>query len=178
MSRPALLAPLLFTGCGPAILYPARIGEPVLTCQGDTGACEAVSIDDVPFGRTLSVEIGLANEGHGSLDAALAATDATFEVEPTRVLIDAGGSRTVELSYTPSGFDPAEAALEIAWSGPGSPRVLGLTATTDADADADGYPHDASPGGTDCNDFNPSVHPGADDPLGDGIDQDCSGADG
>lgn len=30
----------------------------------------------------------------------------------------------------------------------------------------------------DCNDLAPNIHPGAADPLGDGVDQDCSGADG
>lgn len=30
----------------------------------------------------------------------------------------------------------------------------------------------------DCDDTNPNVHPGADDPAGDGIDQNCDGADG
>ncbi len=30
----------------------------------------------------------------------------------------------------------------------------------------------------DCNDGNPDVHPGAPDPIGDGIDSDCSGDDG
>lgn len=30
----------------------------------------------------------------------------------------------------------------------------------------------------DCDDFNANVHPGAPDPLGDGLDTDCSGEDG
>ena len=30
----------------------------------------------------------------------------------------------------------------------------------------------------DCNDDNAGIHPGAPDSFGDGIDQDCSGADG
>ena len=40
------------------------------------------------------------------------------------------------------------------------------------DADGDGYPS-----GLDCDDGNPDIRPGAPEICGDGIDQDCSGAD-
>ena len=47
------------------------------------------------------------------------------------------------------------------------------------DADGDGYYATGSCGGSaeDCNDNNASIHPGAIEILGDGIDQDCSGYD-
>jgi hypothetical protein len=41
-----------------------------------------------------------------------------------------------------------------------------------SDADGDGYPP-----AVDCDDANPSVHPGAPELVGDGIDQDCNGSD-
>jgi len=44
------------------------------------------------------------------------------------------------------------------------------------DADGDGYA-DGECGGTDCDDSDPLIHPGAIDNCGDGIDQNCSGAD-
>lgn len=44
------------------------------------------------------------------------------------------------------------------------------------DADGDGFT-DSACGGQDCNDADPSIFPGAPEVCGDGIDQDCSGAD-
>ncbi len=45
-----------------------------------------------------------------------------------------------------------------------------------ADNDGDGYT-DAACGGTDCNDSNAAINPGASEICGDSIDQDCSGGD-
>jgi hypothetical protein len=48
-----------------------------------------------------------------------------------------------------------------------------------ADADRDGYPICLDNGGLgqpeDCDDQNASIHPGAEDPPGDGVDQNCDG---
>ncbi|MFZ5475503.1 MAG: MopE-related protein [Myxococcota bacterium] len=64
-----------------------------------------------------------------------------------------------------------------------------LTVTLYADADGDGFGDAASPvegcgesagqvaDATDCDDAAADVHPGANDVAGDGVDQDCSGAD-
>jgi hypothetical protein len=48
------------------------------------------------------------------------------------------------------------------------------------DRDKDGaYPeYCAGPGWSDCNEADPTIHECADDPEGDGIDQNCDGVDG
>jgi hypothetical protein len=69
---------------------------------------------------------------------------------------------------------------------PGAPEVCGdgidqdcngidPACICDTDADGDGYISDQCPGGTDCNDEDPTIHPGAYDPCGDFIDQNCDG---
>lgn len=52
--------------------------------------------------------------------------------------------------------------------------IAGLERWTDRDGDGYG----AHFGGRDCDEGDPARHPGADDPVGDGIDQDCDGVDG
>lgn len=64
--------------------------------------------------------------------------------------------------------DEATDAHDPAVSDPSPPSEPG--SGTENDRDGDG-----SPVGDDCNDEDPSVHPGADDPWYDGVDADCEG---
>lgn len=53
------------------------------------------------------------------------------------------------------------------------PMAGGECAAEADDLDRDGYCAPA-----DCDEVNADIHPGAEDPAGDGVDQDCDGADG
>ncbi|MBK8254078.1 MAG: putative metal-binding motif-containing protein [Polyangiaceae bacterium] len=57
----------------------------------------------------------------------------------------------------------------------------GIAYTCDGGVDKDGdgfYLTNDANCESDCNDNDPNIHPFADDPLGDGIDQNCDGQDG
>ncbi|MBN1337075.1 MAG: hypothetical protein JXB39_14040 [Deltaproteobacteria bacterium] len=174
--RAVLLVVLLSVACGPqAHVYPSRIGRPELSCEPDTGACDVLDIHDVPFGREASATVVLHNAGYGVLHVDLDSNDERFAVTPGEALLDAHASRDLVVTYTPTDFDPAAAVLEVAHDGSGGVVSLDLHGTTDDDADDDGYRNEAAPEGDDCNDFNASVHPGAEETWYDGVDQDCSG---
>lgn len=77
----------------------------------------------------------------------------------------------------PTGSVAEQTPLGGAHDAPGS--MIDLVISTgpgpaDQDHDGDGF----TPNQGDCNDNDASIHPGAPDPEGDGIDQDCDGVDG
>lgn len=84
-----------------------------------------------------------------------------------RVLLNVAGGGAVAMTLMACYGPPPHAYPE-----PATPDLDTSCRSAEDDIDKDGFCAD------DCDEVNPQVHPGADDPVGDGIDQDCDGADG
>ncbi len=107
--------------------------------------------------RPTAVEAGAAPGDVGRFTFVITAPDVTRDttVQDTFGLVEEGGPW----------FGPTDITFSVVIH----PRS-GMQSTTDADGD--GFTSDE-----DCNDADPNVHPGASEICGDGIDQDCDGAD-
>ena len=145
-------------------------------------ACPVLHVDtelafaDVPY-SAQSGEISITNlcVGDASLNTvgALSGSSA-FDAELGVPTLAPGESHTIEVTFTPSGFDSESA--EITWSSDGGDGVTALSGNAVADADGDGFDSEEA-GGEDCDDGDNSTYPGADDDWYDGVDSDCDGAD-
>jgi hypothetical protein len=87
---------------------------------------------------------------------------------PAGAAVDANGCAT---SQRDSDLDGINDALDLC---PGTPTGTAVDATGCGPVDADGDGHAAD---LDCNDGDPSIHPGASEVRRDGVDQDCNGYD-
>lgn len=119
-----------------------------------------------------------ATEGNGS-----AKLTATYNGK-TYAMVYKSEERRYELKLAPICYDKSvtvksttgASASKAVTVKEGSSAGYVCSATPCPDADGDGYTAKTC-GGTDCNDANPAVHPGATETCGDGIDQNCDGAD-
>jgi len=89
----------------------------------------------------------------------------------------AGRINRADHPTTPAGSVISQLPLAGASELPGTPIALLISnglGPGNTDGDGDGF----TPNQGDCDDTLASIHPGAEDPEGDGIDQDCDGIDG
>ena len=131
-----------------------------------------ISWEDVPhYGGSDGASFQVQLYPSGLIELHWADTD--FQ----NALYDDGVSATTGIQDVVAGTFTAGNALEYSCN---TATVIGGTATAiaqcvDSDGDAWG---DIACGGTDCDDTDPTINPGVAEVCGDGIDNDCSGADG
>ncbi|MFH1469390.1 MAG: MopE-related protein [Pseudomonadota bacterium] len=172
-----LLLLLTLAACGPDPLY--RVRRPDLRldlpCADSGDDCRDLYLLDIAYERTGDLSFTIWNDGELPLHVSLSADSADFAVSVPEATVASGGHKVIQVSYTPSCFEDQQASLVLTHDALGDPITLTLHGNTDADADDDGYRTDLAPGGDDCNDFNATVNPGAEESWYDGIDQDCDG---
>jgi len=170
---------LLTSGCGKGTV---SLGEDT----GATGDCPSVvaSTDtltfdgaylDAPTLRTLEIDNRCDGAGALQLGEAQAIGDgADFDVPPGPFEIQPGARLTLDIGYAAQDYEPRQAELRFPTNDPDVPElVITLRGSTSPDQDLDGV--DAvEAGGTDCDDDDITVFPGAQE-LDDGVDQDCDG---
>ena len=131
----------------------------------DSGRVAGISgnVDTDEFNGDLAALMRFASEsgggGGGGCGPGVPA-EPTCDEEPS-------GSGAYRLWWCEAGDERATPCPYGCVTQPGADRCADAP-----DADGDGFPADR-----DCDDGDPAVHPGAVETCGDGIDQDCSGAD-
>ena len=168
---------LSLLACGGGITNTYDDTGPVETLDPDINLLE----DTVEFmqaeelGQRKSATFALQNGGEGTLSVSDIAVMAPFSVGIGNFTIAPGASTQVSVYFEPSEYGVTEGSLTILSDDPDSPTVeVSLIGSVNTDRDGDGFDLVDS-GGDDCDDLDPSIHPGAPDVYYDGVDSDCAG---
>jgi hypothetical protein len=130
-------------------------------------------------GETGSRNVVVKNTGAGPLGLLSVEVGSPFSVQTNTPLnVEAGRTYQFALRFQPTAgdFGTFSEDLIIQSDDPQEPSIVCVaTAKVTDDADLDGFTT-IDAGGTDCDDSNPDINPGADEIWYDGVDQDCDGA--
>ena len=99
-----------------------------------------------------------------------------FSPSSTYLTLLGGGSSTLTIYFNPTTYETFAQDLQLVTDSADVGTVsIPLTGATITDEDGDGYDTTEASGGTDCDDDDADVHPGAEEQWYDGVDEDCAG---
>ena len=164
-----LTAIALTWGCTP----PGTPGKAELTA-----APNPVQFGQVAVDQTATKQVVIKNIGTAEVTVTSSIAASSFIVPAGNLTIAAGGSTTVTLRFRPTRI--ATTSEDWVLAERGQAPLLKLTLRGEGvapctDADSDGAQANCTTG-TDCDDTNPAVHPGAIERCNGGIDDDCDPA--
>jgi len=131
-----------------------------------------VGLPHFSYGGAVSFQVHLQPSGHIEFHY--------LDTEFGSASVDAGASATVGIQDLAGGTSLAGNVLDLSsFSGTVLPQTGYSIASPCTDADGDGHAAlgDVACSGTDCDDTNSAIYPGASEVCADGIDQNCSGYD-
>ncbi len=173
---------LLLAGCTPVVVdFGDKPGDTGSVVSGAIAVTPASSDLGVVFvGERAGASFSVSNVGDGpvALAVELATPDGAAWSYALASDDPAPGEDTeLIVTFAPTAWGAFSATVTVSDTAGSDGSVdLPLTATAQEDADEDGV-GSVDSGGTDCDDTDASIHPGAPDPWYDGVDSDCGGND-
>lgn len=127
-----------------------------------------VTFPPTTVGVSSRMPVTVTNHGDASTMLEVRAQP-PFHADRTWVALGAGASSTLEVTYAPTEWADSTSSLDLLGD-PGAAVVLVGPLEPDGDGDGVNAP---GAGGTDCDDADAAVFPGAVDVCGDAVDSDC-----